>query len=35
MKFWKWACMAGAASACVIVLVGRDDMIRYYRMRRM
>jgi hypothetical protein len=35
MKLWKWACVAGAACVCVILLAGKDDMIRYRRMRQM
>jgi hypothetical protein len=35
MKFWKWACVAGAIFVCAILLAGKDDMIRYGKMRRM
>ncbi len=35
MNFWKWACAAGVVTVVVILLVGKDDMIRYRRMHRM
>jgi hypothetical protein len=35
MKFWKWACAAGAVTVCVILLIGKDDMIRIRRMHKM
>jgi hypothetical protein len=35
MTWWKWACVAVAALVCVFLFLGKDDMIRYNRMRRM
>ena len=35
MKWWKWACVAGVVTVGVILFIGKDDMIRYRRMRRM
>lgn len=35
MSFWKWACAAGVVTVGAILLVGKDDMIRYRRMHRM
>jgi hypothetical protein len=35
MRFWKWACVGGAVFACAVLLAGKDDMIRYGKMRRM
>jgi hypothetical protein len=35
MSFWKWACAAGAVTVGVILLIGKDDMIRYRQMQRM
>lgn len=35
MRSWKWACAAGLAAIGVILLIGKDDIVRYRRMRRM
>jgi anti-sigma-K factor RskA len=35
MRFWKWVCLASAVLVCAVLLAGKDDMIRYGRMRRM
>ncbi len=35
MARWKWIGAAAAVTACVILLMGKDDMIRYRRIRRM
>jgi hypothetical protein len=35
MKWWKWAFVAGVVTVCVILFIGKDDMIRYRRMRQM
>ncbi len=35
MKWWKWAFVASVVTVCVILFIGKDDMIRYRRMRRM
>jgi hypothetical protein len=35
MKRWKWLAAAGAVTVCVILFIGKDDMIKYRRMRQM
>lgn len=35
MKWWKWVGAAGAVTVCVILYIGKDDMIKYRRMRKM
>jgi len=35
MKFWEWPCAAGVSPSAVILLIGKDDMIRCRRMHRM
>ncbi len=35
MKFWKWACAAALVIAGVLVVLGKDDMIRIRQMHRM
>ncbi len=35
MTWWKWICAAAAVAVCVILFIGKDDMIRYRRMKRM
>ncbi len=35
MTWWKWICAAAVVTVCVILFMGKDDMIRYRRMKRM
>jgi hypothetical protein len=35
MKWWVWVSAAAAVTIGVILLIGKDDMIRYRRMHRM
>ncbi len=35
MRFWKWAGAAGVIAIGVILLIGKDDMIRYRQVHRM
>jgi hypothetical protein len=35
MKWWLWLTTAAVATLAVVVFAGKDDIIRYNRMRRM
>jgi hypothetical protein len=35
MKWWAWAATAAAAVLVVVLLAGKDDMLRFRRMKRL
>ncbi len=35
MKRWKWLAAVAALAACVALIMSKDDLGRYKRMRRM